>query len=71
MKNKTAMIGTRFGHLTVIKDSGKRNNKGEIIWECLCDCGKTAYNRTSSLTSQHTRSCGCRTYQRNVKNELK
>ena len=34
----TRLVGQRFGHLTVIKDTGKRLHRS-IIWECLCDCG--------------------------------
>ena len=60
MKNKSDIIGLNYGHLTVIRDSGKRNIKGEVIWECICDRGQISYVRTSSLTSMHIRSCGYR-----------
>lgn len=55
--------GDRFGRLTAIRPTEKRSAKA-IIWECLCDCGKTVLVRTTSLTSGHTTSCGC------VKQEL-
>ena len=29
--------GMVFGHLTVLKDSGKRQSR-KIMWECECDC---------------------------------
>ena len=34
----TRLIGQRFGHLTVIEDTGKRLHRS-IIWKCKCDCG--------------------------------
>jgi hypothetical protein len=33
------LINQQFGRLTVIKDSGKRSSKRNIIWLCQCDCG--------------------------------
>lgn len=50
--------GARFGHLTVIKDSGKKQNNVKL-WECQCDCGKKCMVRTDSLTSGKVISCGC------------
>ena len=52
--------GMKFGHLTVIKDSGIRQNRKKM-WECECDCqSHTHINvRTDALTSGNTQSCGC------------
>lgn len=50
--------GKRFGHLTVIKDSGKKQ-KNIKLWLCKCDCGKYCTVRTDSLTSGKVISCGC------------
>lgn len=61
-KNRASdLIGSVFGRLTVKADSGKRDNKGGIIWECECSCGNTSYVSTSNLTrpSESTISCGC------------
>ena len=34
------LVGKKFGKLTVIKLSEKRNpTNNKILWECLCDCG--------------------------------
>lgn len=33
-----------------------------IIWKCLCECGRTAYVDTHSLTTGNTKSCGCKKY---------
>lgn len=50
--------GDRFGRLVAVRPTERRNAKS-VIWECLCDCGKTAFVRTTSLSSGHTTSCGC------------
>ena len=61
-KNRASdLIGTVFGRLLVKADSGERDNKGGIIWECECSCGNTTYVSTSNLTrpNEATISCGC------------
>lgn len=60
---KKDLTGQRFGHLIVIRDSGKRvtTKKGEklnVIWECTCDCGEKTYTSGTHLVSGHTTSCG-------------
>lgn len=54
----TIKIGNKYGRLTVLSDSGKRNNR-EIVWECRCDCGNTHYVPGTSLRRGSTKSCGC------------
>lgn len=61
-KNRASdLIGSVFGRLLVKADSGERDNKGGIIWECECSCGNTTYVSTSNLTrpNEATISCGC------------
>ena len=61
-KNRASdLVGSVFGRLLVKKDSGERDNKGGIIWECECSCGNTTYVSTSNLTrtNEATISCGC------------
>ena len=52
--------GMKFGLLTVIKDSGLRQNR-KILWECECGCqNHTHINvRSDALTTGNTKSCGC------------
>lgn len=52
--------GMKFGHLTVLKDSGQRQQR-KIMWECECDCENHNHIcvRTDALTSGNTISCGC------------
>ena len=58
---KLPLEGKRFGKLLVQEDSGKRDNRGGVIWKCLCDCGNVAFVSTSNLTREKeaTISCGC------------
>lgn len=42
--------------LTVTADAG-RGNDGQVLWECLCDCGNKSIVRTVDL--KNTKSCGC------------
>jgi len=62
-KNSRRMLSKltnrRFGRLTVIAGCG-RNNRQDALWRCRCGCGNEIVVRTNSLTSHHTRSCGCR-----------
>lgn len=52
------LTGQRFGRLLVIAPTKDRMHRN-IVWECKCDCGNTAYVITSSLVSGTTNSCGC------------
>ena len=58
---KLPLEGKRFGRLIVIKDSGKRETRGGVLWECQCDCGNIILVSTSNLTREKeaTVSCGC------------
>lgn len=56
-------IGTKFGHLTFIKDLGYRKqnsrDKQERWGLCQCDCGNTIEVSNNNLKSGGTTSCGC------------
>jgi hypothetical protein len=49
--------GERFGRLTVIGDTVRRNDR--LLYGVLCDCGSFRYIRARALKSGNTRSCGC------------
>jgi hypothetical protein len=54
--------GRRFGRLTVVRAAGHATTPGGVqilVWECVCDCGKTILSRTGSLNSGKQLSCGC------------
>ena len=54
------ICGHRFGLLVAIRPTTQRSSNGSVIWECLCDCGKTTYVPLGQLIRHHTISCGCR-----------
>ena len=58
MTPKTDLTRNKFGRLTVVRDTGKRQSS-HVLWECHCDCGNVRYVTTSHLKSGHSKSCGC------------
>lgn len=57
--NEINLIGQKFTKLTVIKKDEISITKGEVSWECLCDCGNIIHVTTNHLTTGNTKSCGC------------
>lgn len=55
------MVGEIFNYLTVIKEW--RNDRSQIICECLCECGNTSIVPLHKLKSQRIKSCGCKRNQ--------
>lgn len=53
------LTGNRYGKLIVLSRCESPTPDGEILWLCLCDCGKTKTIRGNSLRAGRTRSCGC------------
>lgn len=53
----TRLVGQRFGHLTVQKDTGERFHRS-IIWECVCDCGNIHKATSNNLNGGNVKSCG-------------
>lgn len=62
---KEDLTGRRFGRLVVIKGDG-RNNKGERLWLCKCDCGNTITTDGRNLRRGDTKSCGCLKMEREI-----
>jgi len=50
------MLGQTFGRLTVTEWIG--NKERELVWRCVCTCGKTRDVITQYLNSGGVRSCG-------------
>lgn len=67
--SKIDLTGMQFDNLVVIKDSGKRDNNGSILWECECQCkDKTIVIKSSiSLQNRKNLSCGCRKRKKETK----
>lgn len=64
MPKKIDMLDKKIGKLTVIERMGPRlrnnyNNKTDIYWKCMCECGGMKEVPTSALTGNNTKSCGC------------
>jgi len=55
------LMGQRFGKLTVIDRAGVINK--QVIWRCLCDCGKEKTAKTTPLKHGKVLSCGCLKYK--------
>ena len=53
------LTGQRFGKLTVRKMLPERGSAGQIMWDCICDCGKTIAAPTGQLKAGYRKSCGC------------
>lgn len=51
--------GTRFGKLTVIQETAKRDKDGSVCYKCRCDCGGTITVSASRLRKGDNKSCGC------------
>lgn len=56
---KIDLAGQKFNRLTVIRDDGTRNNRGEIDWLCKCDCGNFTRSVAQNLKKGYKKSCGC------------
>ncbi|MFP5528102.1 hypothetical protein ACLGL1_06465 [Peptococcus simiae] len=52
--------GKKFDRLLVIEPTNLRDNRGSIIWKCLCDCGNECIVTEDNLVRKKTTSCGCR-----------
>lgn len=66
-KNYHDLQGRQFGRLFVQEDSGKRTKSGNVIWNCVCECGNQTTVAGTHLLDGTTNSCGCV----NSKGELK
>ena len=59
MSKALDLTGQRFGRLTAVAATERRDGGGSVVWKCVCDCGKITYVSTNSLSSGRTKSCGC------------
>ena len=53
------LTGKRFGKLLVRGMQAERSSTGQVLWECLCDCGNTVVAPTGQLKAGYRKSCGC------------
>ena len=59
MKSFENLVGKKFNYVTVLSLNEKRDNRGTILWNCVCDCGKEMLVRTFNL-KRTIKSCGCK-----------
>ena len=53
------LTGKRFGKLTVVSKREERDSHRRILWNCVCDCGKTIIVPSGQLCNGYRKSCGC------------
>ena len=53
------LIGQRFGKLVAVEKLPESNKFNRHLYRCKCDCGNEIIVPSSSLTTEHTNSCGC------------
>lgn len=71
------IVGCKFGKLTILNISEVRGNRGQIRYDCSCDCGNTHTVSGESIRSGKSKSCGCnkfeykpKTYNTNRENQI-
>lgn len=52
------LMGKVFGRLTVVGYTEKRV-RGNIVWQCACECGRMKLVEGAKLTVGAVKSCGC------------
>lgn len=53
------LTGQKFGRLTAIESTNKRDKQGLIIWKFKCDCGNIIEKNGRDVKRGTTQSCGC------------
>ena len=57
--NEKDLTNKKFGKLTVIEKTDKRQDGGSIVWKCKCDCGNIVEISSKRLVNNINLSCGC------------
>lgn len=63
------LSGKRFSRLVVVSPTTRRSG-GNVVFECHCDCGKTAFVSGDRLQRGNDTSCGCGRKRRWLKHGL-
>lgn len=53
------LVGRIFGKLTVTAKTRRRDDRGNVIWKCVCQCGNDAEATSVRLLGGVKKSCGC------------
>lgn len=65
------ITGQKFGRLTAINCTSKKDTQGSYMWHCKCDCGNEKDVAKRRLTSGRTKSCGCFRATKNITTQKK
>ena len=57
------ITGQQFGELKVLRKTDLRNSAENIMWECVCSCGRHVVVSGYSLRCGHSKSCGKCSYK--------
>lgn len=57
--NKRDVTGLRFGRLTAICPTDKREADRSVVWKWRCDCGEDVDKSLNAVSRGLVRSCGC------------
>lgn len=58
-KGMADLTGNKYGRLTVLFPTEKRDSKGSVFWHCRCDCGNEVEVSADGLMHGNHMSCGC------------
>jgi len=53
------LTGQKLGRFTAIKECGRNEKRRQVLWLCMCDCGKEKILRSDEIRFGNTKSCGC------------
>ena|SRR6266705_3294508 len=59
MPKRADLKGKRFGRLVAICFTGRKDNRCNGFWRCMCNCGKVHTVLSTALKAGSTKSCGC------------
>lgn len=53
------LSGQKFGLLTAVYPTERRDHRGSVYWHCVCECGNEIDVAAGALLDGNNRSCGC------------
>lgn len=53
------LSGQKFGLLTAVYPTERRDHRGSVYWHCVCECGNEIHVAAGALLDGNNRSCGC------------
>ena len=53
------VTNARFGRLTAVEPTSRRDSSRSVIWKWQCDCGKIVEKPLNAVLSGKVQSCGC------------